>query len=268
LLDTALLVITRPIKNLAEYLPAARFAAVVTRLMYACPGNQAGVKHWVNRNHRPPVIRVTPPGGRERLLDQHQGAKTMACPERTRQVQEAIVDHLKNVGAHDWEEVQKDFLDVPTSSFWRYVKKAKAQLERPVAPNVVTDLFSQGESAGEQREPWDKPELNGAFRLLKHAQRFYELHADILALRHHALDTDGRIRDPQLFAKTIRLRNQLLKDELNVVDGLNVTDVNTRFLDSVIETVAKASPEVAQAIMISLNQLNEKINGPKRGGHA
>jgi hypothetical protein len=181
----------------------------------------------------------------------------MASPERVAQIQEAIIDHMKVVGACDWEEVQKEFLDVPTSSFWRYVKKAKAQLERPVAPNVAADLFSREEPKGDQSEPWDKPELNGAFRLLKHAQRFYELHADILALRQHALDTDGRIRDAQLFAKTIRLRNQLLKDELNVVDGLNLTDVNTRFLDSVIEAVAKASPEVAKAIMNSLYQLNE-----------
>ena len=194
----------------------------------------------------------------------------MSCPERIEQIKEAIIEHLKTVGSSDWEEVQKDFLDVPTSSFWRYVKKAKAQLESPVAPNVAADLFSREEPKGHQSEPWDKPELNGTFRLLKHAQRFYELHADILALRQHALDTEGRIRDPQLFAKTIRLRNQLLKDELNVVDGVRATDVNTRFFDSVIETVAKASPEVAKAVMISLNQLNEELNGPKRkeSGHA
>jgi hypothetical protein len=161
--------------------------------------------------------------------------------------------------------VQKDFLDVPTSSFWRYVKKAKEQLERPVAPNVAADLFSLQQRTGERPEPWNKPELNSAFRLLKHAQRFYELNADILALRQHALDMDGRIRDPQLFAKTIRLRNQLLKDELNVVDGVRETDLNTKFFDAVIEAVAKASPEVAKAIMISLYERNEKIEEFRRG---
>jgi len=194
----------------------------------------------------------------------------MASPERIEQIKEAIIGHLKTVGASDWEEVQKDFLDVPTSSFWRYVKKAKEQLESPVAPDVAADLFSRKEPAGERPEPWDKPELNATFRLLNHAQRFYELYADILALRQHALDADGRIRDPQLFAKAIRLRNQLLNDELNVVDGIRETNLRTKFFDAVIETVAKASPEVAQAIMISLNQLNEEINLIERKdrGHA
>ena len=114
----------------------------------------------------------------------------MASPERIRQVQEAIMDHLKNIGSHDWEELKKDFLDVPTSSFWRYVKKTKEQLEKPPTPNVITDLFSN-KLAGEQQEPWDRRELNGTFRLLKHAQRFYELHADLLALRQHALNGMG-----------------------------------------------------------------------------
>jgi hypothetical protein len=191
----------------------------------------------------------------------------MASSERIRQVQEAILDHLKNIGSHDWEELKKDFLDVPTSSFWRYVKKIKEQLEKPISPNVATDLFSK-ELAEGQQEPWERPELNGTFRLLKHAQRFYELHADLLALRQHALDGDGRIRDPQLFAKTIRLRNQLLKDELSVVEGVCTTDINTKLFDSVIETVAAASPEVAKAIMKSLHGLNQRFNESNRGGSA
>jgi hypothetical protein len=196
--------------------------------------------------------------------------KAMPSTERVQQVQEAIIEHLKAVGACDWEEVQKEFLDVPTSSFWRYVKKAKVQLERPVAPDVAADLFSREEPTEDQSEPWDKPELNATFRLLKHAQRFYDLHADILALRQHALDKDGRIRDAQLFAKTIRLRSQLLKEELSVVDGIHATDVNTRFFDAILETVAKASPEVAKAIIISLEELHQQFNASKRKdkGHA
>jgi hypothetical protein len=192
----------------------------------------------------------------------------MQSAERVQQVQEAISDHLKNVGSHDWADVQKDFLEIPTSTFWRYVTKAKEQMERPVAPNVAADLFSREEPTGDQSEPWEKPELNSTFRLLRHAQRFYELHADLLALRQHALDANGKIRDAQLFAKAIRLRSQLLKEELNVVDGIRETDVNTKFFDAIIETVAKASPEVAKAIMISLNELNQQFNPSERKNKA
>ena len=47
------------------------------------------------------------------------------------------------------------------------------------------------------------PNTNSVFRVLNHCRRFYELHSDLLALRQHALDANGQIRDPQLFAKTI-----------------------------------------------------------------
>ena len=184
----------------------------------------------------------------------------MPCTERVQKVQEAITDHLKSVGACDWDEVQKDFLDIPTSSFWRYVKKAKQQLQQPVISDVAEDLFSLNEKPTEHLEPWDRPKVNSVFRLLNHTQRFYELHSDLLALRQHALDADGRIRDAQIFAKSIRLRNQLLNDELSVADGFSRVDVNTKFFDTVIEAVAKASPEVAKTIMISLDALNEEIN--------
>jgi hypothetical protein len=182
----------------------------------------------------------------------------MASQERVEQVKEAIMSHLKNVGAHDWEEVQKDFLDVPPSSFWRYVRKAKEQLQKPIVPEIASDLFSATEQTKETQDPENKSGLNCALRLLKHAQRFFELYADVLALRQHALDEDGRIRDAPLFAKSIRLRNQLLVDELNVVDGINLTDLNTEFFDALQEALDKASPEVAQAVFDSLNKLKEE----------
>lgn len=188
----------------------------------------------------------------------------MASSERITQVQEAILTHLKTIGPRDWDEIQKDFLDIPTSSFWRYVKKAKEQLEKTVTADVAPDLFVGDDSAVELAEPWDKPKMNSIFRLLSHTTRFYELHSDLLALRQHALDSEGKIRDPQLFAKTIRLRNQILNDELSVADGIGRTDFNTQFFDTVIETIAKASPEIAKAIMISLHNLNQEIGTPKQ----
>jgi hypothetical protein len=89
--------------------------------------------------------------------------------------------------------------------------------------------------------------MNSVFRLLSHTRRFYELHSDLLALRQHALDPDRRIRDPQLFSKTIRLRNQLLNDELYVADGIARTDLNTKFFDAIMEAIAKVSPGFRKA---------------------
>jgi hypothetical protein len=194
-------------------------------------------------------------------LHKSRGIKAMPYSERAQLCLEAITEHLKNVGSHDWEEVKKEFLDVSPASFWRHVQKAKAQLEQPAAPAISTDLFSQAAETVEEPEPWDKPRLNSRYRLLQHAERLHELHADILALRQQALDKDGKICDPQLFAKSIRLRNQLLMDELDVVDGTRAADANTDFFDTLIEEVSKASPEVAKAIMLALHAHNKEANG-------
>src|SRR5262249_17975334 len=137
----------------------------------------------------------------------------MPSSERSQQLQAAILNHLITVGPRDWEEIQKDFLDIPSSTFWRYVKKVKKQLEKPALPVRDTDLFSQSDETEDEVDLEESPKPNAVFRLLKHTQRFYELHADVLALRQHALDKEGRIQDAHLFAKTIRLRNQLLNDE-------------------------------------------------------
>ena len=183
----------------------------------------------------------------------------MACPERTKQVQEAISNHLKTVGACDWEDVKKDFPDVSTASFWRYVKAAKEQLNRPSAPTVASDLFAPREDTPDHSEPWEKPDLNQAFRMLKHGERFYELYADILALRQHALDATGTIRDPQLFAKSIRLRNQLLNDEIGVVDWIRDADHMTNFYQAIVDTITKESPETMKAVMGALVELDQAM---------
>ena len=183
----------------------------------------------------------------------------MASSERIKLVQDAIVTHLKTVGPHDWDEIQKDYLDIPTSSFWRYVKKAKEQLERSAVVVGPLDLFAENKRAEDKTKAWENPNTNSVFRVLNHCQRFYELHSDLLALRQHALDPNGQIRDPQLFAKTIRLRNQLLNDELNTAEGVAHTDLNTKLFDAMIEAIAKASPEVAKAVIVSLERVNEEI---------
>jgi hypothetical protein len=137
------------------------------------------------------------------------------------------------------------------------VKQAKEHLNRKSA-SASPDLFTGEKASATSLEPWEKPELNSTFRMLKHAERFYELHTDLLALRQQALIGEGPIRDTRLFARTIRLRQQLLCDEMNVVDRVHHTDVATKFLDEVMEEISKASPEVAKTIMVSLNNLNEK----------
>jgi hypothetical protein len=185
----------------------------------------------------------------------------MVSSERVALVEEAIIDHLKNVGSHDWAEVQKDFLDIPPATFWRKVTKAKAQLAQSAVPRISDDLFSQAEENGDEPEVWEKPLLNTAYRSLNQAQRLHELYADILALRQRALDKDGKICDPQLFAKSIRLRNQLLTDELKMVEGMHAADANTNYFDALIEEVRKASPEVAKAIILSLHAYNLKATG-------
>jgi hypothetical protein len=78
------------------------------------------------------------------------------------------------------------------------------------------------------------------------------------------LGKDGKICDPQLFAKSIRLRNQLLTDELSVLEGIDATDLKTKFFDALVEALEKASPEVAKTVILALRAHDEETNGGER----
>jgi hypothetical protein len=185
----------------------------------------------------------------------------MATPERITQVKEAIIAHLELIGPYNWEEVQKDFLDISRASFWRYVSWAKRYLKEKLTHPGPPDLLSHVNLANDDDpsadpDPWAKQHLNATFRGLKQAERLHELYADVLALREQSLDDKGRIRDPAQFAKSIRLRQQLLDSEISVLDTVRGTDTSIAFFDKIVDVVAKASPEVAQEIMKALNELS------------
>ena len=182
----------------------------------------------------------------------------MALPERVIEAKEAIKNHLKVVGSKDWEEVQKDFPDVSDASFWRYAKAVKADLKHEVALASNPDLFTQNKvEASTEQDPWEQQRPNALFRGLKQAQRFQALYADALALRDHAVHGESRIKNPVLFAKSIRIREQLLNAEMSVLDGIHSADAATAFLEKVVNAVAQAAPETAREIMDSLYELQK-----------
>jgi len=87
-----------------------------------------------------------------------------------------------------------------------------------------------------------------------------------LALRDHAVHGESRIKNPVLFAKSIRIREQLLYAEMNVVDDIHKSDATTAFLGKVMDAVVKASPETAKEIMDSLHELNQTIEAKDKKG--
>src|SRR5437588_12900667 len=99
----------------------------------------------------------------------------MATPERVEEAKAAIATHLKVVGPHDWEEVQKDFPDIPSSSFWRYVKSVKQNLQHEVVPEKNSDLFTERNRHSAERDPLDRRFFSSPLRALKHAERLCEL---------------------------------------------------------------------------------------------
>jgi hypothetical protein len=192
--------------------------------------------------------------------DGHQRGNAMISSGRIKQLEDAIIHHLNTVGSQDWAEVKKDFLEIPNSSFWRHVKRIKAQLESRGTPPVPADLFSSREQTSSQAKPQEKLDLNSAFRMLQHAQRYHELSVDIEALRQHALDANGNIRDAKLFAKTIVLRNQVLNDELSVVDTVNSTEFKIMFVQKIYDTVSNIDPAIANEIILALQKVSKGSN--------
>jgi hypothetical protein len=189
----------------------------------------------------------------------------MTTAERINELKEAIIAHLKEKGPRDWLELKQKFEDIPISSFWRYVKWAKDFVEDVPPSQTDSQDLDAGATVSEDSEDtpsefWEPRHLNALFRNLKQAQRFYALYEDALSLKRQSLDSNGKIKDPALFAKSILVRERLLSAELSLLDGLRAAEDTTRFYDTLIEAVERAAPEVQKKMMEALSRVRASKN--------
>lgn len=170
----------------------------------------------------------------------------------------AIAKHLKEVGDEQWEALRKKYSNVPKTTFYRWIKTTK---------NLMgTDSEELGDAALKALEASDhlpaapspsyiaKEGANGRSNL-DFMQRLDNLYADAELLRDYGL-RDGKLVSPKFFSQSINLRRTLLETALKAMSEVWDLRQMQAFYDTVVEEVAKESPETAQRILERLRNLN------------
>lgn len=159
-----------------------------------------------------------------------------------------IKRHVMTVGSKQWSMVKARHPHVSEASFWRYVRAAKRELA------TEDDL----RVAIERRESRDVAafDTHGGPGRIDYLAAYRQLYADVGALRDHALNSDGSIRSPMVFDRSIKRRAALLAQSVKLSSQIYAVRNVQAFMDTLIEEVALESPELRRRVLARLRRLH------------
>lgn len=161
----------------------------------------------------------------------------------------AVREHLTEHGARNWKLVMDRFADVPRATFWRTIKavraegevlsKVKKQQPQDQAPAVTTTLFPA------DCQPLQKlAEYQG---LIRSAQELID----------QAKGPGGKIRNWQMHAKGVALRESLVRKQVGVMGELVDLDAQACLHQAVVDLVLEMAPELQKRFMLRLQELKD-----------
>ena len=166
---------------------------------------------------------------------------------------EAIKAHLQKFGGpgpHGWKAVRKDYADVPTPTFARYVRRAKEDLgmvgpQRPQEPEVHGPLVKVSSTK------------DGEF-VYDFDDEFRKLYEDAIELRNYSI-RDGNIRSPRFFAQAWRMRQILWRDGLWALQEGREARLIQEYWDAMTAEIRELEPEVAARIVAHIKAVHSRF---------
>lgn len=184
----------------------------------------------------------------------------------------AIEKHLGKHGPKDWAKVRDRFPDVPESTFWRIAKQVK---ERPASPEALTNarkrISARNRSAGKALPEASSKALaslspavvakhgDDAFTGFDYLKEVGELYADAKQLRSFSLGTDGKIRNPAFFEKSIARREDILETAATLMERFFSIETNEHFYRILLEEIGAADKETQIRILKRLHHLQNHV---------
>jgi hypothetical protein len=170
---------------------------------------------------------------------------------------EAIQNHLAAHGARRWSVLLKRFPGVSQSSFWRWVKLAKAQ--RGQAQLIACNEWAVSHLAERTGDDYGD---GGAIERTHRGPNAYalsyrQLYADAMRLRSHALRPDGSVRYSLALDRSVRTRLKLLLQGVRLEREMLALAEPKRFFEAVLAEVAQESPDLQRRIADRLRWLQE-----------
>ena len=161
----------------------------------------------------------------------------------------AVREHLTEHGARNWKLVTDRFADVPRATFWRTVKAVRAEGEALSKSNMSSSDHA--------------PAVGGTILFPADCQPLQKL-AEYESLIRSAQDLidqakgpGGKIKNWQMHAKGVSLRESLVRNQVEVMDELASQDTQACFYQAVLDLVDEMAPELQKSFVSRFRQLSE-----------
>jgi hypothetical protein len=181
--------------------------------------------------------------------------------------QQAFVEISKLLAAGDEDGLKKlreNYHGVPIASWYRWIHSVKELIGHvDQKTQRLTESAAIALEVGEHLPAAPSPDYvgkPGAAGNMDFMQRLESLYQDAETLRKFSMDDKtGRIKLPKYLTQSVSLRQKLLETALKAMQEVWDLRRMQAFYDSVLEEIAKESPEVAMRIMERLKKLNSEI---------
>ena len=201
--------------------------------------------------------------------------------EQKQQVINAIHEHLKLEGPRNWEPVMERFPDVSRSTFFRYVKECRETVERvameegPGALRVAQKIIRANVEPPQKTQERIRAHLptapspaivaqspQAAISAFNFFAFFDKIVRDVELSRGTAVVTneDGteRVKNPVLLDRNIARRLSIIETYLHSVETVYNMERIRELYELIIEEVGKADPEIQQAVLVRLRELDNR----------
>jgi len=211
----------------------------------------------------------------------------MANPSKAAAIA-AIKLHLQTHGSEDWHIVLTQFPEVPSASMWRWIREAKADKPskaelstakartRARMRKIAVDREDEAFDAGVEHIAKHVPAAPNpayvsragakALQGIDYLAEVSALYADAMMLREFAMKTgvgaDGQvievIKNPNIFERQIAGRLRIIEGAVSTMRELWDLQRMQSFYETIIDEVAKESPDCQRRIMDRLREVNEQ----------
>jgi len=184
---------------------------------------------------------------------------------RLERLRRAVREHLSEHGARDWKLVTDRFADVPRATFWRTVKAVRAE----------------GEALSKGKKPPAEDQASGGTTMLFPADcqplrklaEYEGLIRSAQELIDQAKGPNGKIKNWQMHAKGVTLRESLVRNQVEVMRELVNHDMQACLYQAILDIVDEMAPELQKRFVFRFRELSEmspealqaaRDAGPKR----
>jgi hypothetical protein len=159
-----------------------------------------------------------------------------------------IRSHLQVHGSRKWGVLRKKYVTVSEPTWWRWVREAKSQIGTHCLAHSARQDLGKTRSASTEDDPQASDFLSA----------YIGLWADASKLRTYALHIDGRVRNPAVLGRAIRIRLKLLSQGLELERQIFSGRAQRAFYDALVEEIATESPALQKRIISRLRDFNSR----------